>query len=105
MNRLITKKAFSVNAARNAFDCAEEVAELVCKKSQLCALWGFLDRAAEVFGEGELGILKHYAFSPRSGGEEGRAERRLAVKFARRIRGGAGERAEGRKWWGGLCFL
>lgn len=96
-NRLICCKAYSVNSSRGAYDCAVAVAELLHKKGELCALWGFLNGAAEKFTEGELKTLKEYAFSPRRRGSEGRETHRVAVAFARRIKGVTERFAEGFK--------
>lgn len=105
LDRLIYKKAFSVNAARGAYECAEEVAELVSKKGELCSLWSFLDGAVAKFSEGERETLRNYALSPRQKGERGREAHRLAVAFARRIRGGAQAYSEGLKVMAELCFI
>ena len=54
IDRLIYKKATSVNFARPADDCAEEVAELVKKKAEMCAFYGFLKGAVSAFSEEEM---------------------------------------------------
>ena len=93
LNRLICRKAFAAYSARGALRCAEEVAELVRKKGELCSLWGFLDGAARRCADGELETLKVYALSGQRGaGAEGR---RLAAAFARRVRGGSARHGEG----------
>ncbi len=94
LNRLICHRAYSLNSSRGAYDCAVAVAELLHKKGELCVLWGFLNGAAEKFSDGELEKLKEYAFAPRRRGSEGREMHRLAVAFARRIRGGTERFAE-----------
>ncbi len=97
IDRLIYKKATSVNFARPADDCAEEVAELVKKKAEMCAFYGFLKGAVSAFSEEEMKELKRYSVSGSAafGKDEGRAVRRLALKLARRLKGCSEKYSEG----------
>lgn len=112
LDRLIYKKALSVSAGRGAYECAEEVAELVEKKGELCEFAVFLGRALSKFSARELEVLKRYAFSPRrseveivqEGGDGAAEAHRLAVAFARRIRGGAEKYSDGMRVAAEFCF-
>lgn len=104
VDRLIYKNAFSVSATRGAYDCAEEVANLIYKKGALAELWNFLDGVIKKFSDGERDVLGAYALSPRMRRDDGREEHRLAVAFARRIKG-CGERfREGIAAMRDFCF-
>ena len=106
LDRLILKRATSVGGGRDAYECAERVAELVEKKMALGDFYRFLDGVMRAFSESERGVLREYAFSPREAreGEKAREAHRLAVAFARRIKG-CGERfREGIAAMRDFCF-
>lgn len=67
---------------------AEKISLIVAEKSELSALWGYLDTALSDIGE-RGGALKHYAAARHGvesfGKAEEKAVRRAAAKFARRI--------------------
>ncbi len=96
LDGLIYKKAFSVNWARSAGDCAEEVAGLVRKKGELCWLARSVGDIVRTFGEGEVKALRRYALGAgRPSAEERRENHRLAVAFARRANRAADSWREG----------
>lgn len=69
LDRLILKRATSIGGGRDAYECAERVAELVEKKMALGAFYRFLDGVMRAFSESERGVLREYAFSPREARE------------------------------------
>ena len=84
---LILHKAVRAEFARGAEEGAEEVAELVEKKAAMCGFYRRLDGVMNTFCERERAELQSYAFA--AGGRESE-QHRLAVAFARRIRGKIG---------------
>ena len=107
LDRLILKRATSIGGGRDAYECAERVAELVEKKMALGAFYRFLDGIMRAFSESERGVLREYAFSPREAreGEKAREAHRLAVAFARRIRGCLKRYGEGIAAMCEVCFF
>lgn len=97
IDALIARRAYAFDFTRCAERCAEEVACLVHKKGEMCRFYNYVDGAAETFTAEERGVLRRYALlrGKRPVGEEGREMHRLAVAFARRIRGCGEHFAEG----------
>lgn len=77
------------------------------KKMALGAFYRFLDGVMRAFSESERGVLREYAFSPREAreGEKAREAHRLAVAFARRIRGCLKRYGEGIAAMCEVCFF
>lgn len=83
IDNLIMARAAKIEFYRSAEECAAKVAELVEKKAAICNFYALLDGEMEQFTERERGVLRRYA----SGSGRDREEHRLAVAFARRLRG------------------
>lgn len=83
IDNLIIRKAVRAEFCRGAEECAEEVAELVSKKADMCDFYRCIDGVMNMFCEGERAVLENYAMS----NTKGREEHRLAVAFARKMRG------------------
>lgn len=107
LDRLILKRAVSCGGGRDAYECAERVAGLVEKKMALGEFYRFLDGAMRPFSVDEREVLRRYAFSPRMAmeGDLPREAHRLAVAFARRIRGCGGRYGEGIAAMCEVCFF
>lgn len=97
IDNLICKKASSVSFTRSACDCAEEVADLVKKKAEMCAFYFYVSGVLNLFSEEERQTLKKYAFGRTDACDETelRTARRLALKLARRLRGCSEKYSEG----------